>query len=289
MNIQHPALIPGNNSFSIDYALLNESGTIYQVQTFAGPGADGGPTAVCLLPEAPDEHLMLRTARQMNVAVTAFVFPNNHSRVSYSIRYCTRRMPIAACGHATLAAAKIIFECNQADAAIFRTAQGLFIPVKQVNGLIVMTYPQYEWRPVAAPYNLRCSLGLQQPVLNSGWCKELQTLFIETSPALLRTMQPDFTRLEHSHDGTKEVVVTSASDLPEYDYLFRSFCPWMGINEDPATGSVHSVLAGYWQQRTGKTALTAFQASPAGALIYTQVQKAGVEVSGHAELITASS
>ncbi len=64
-----------------------------------------------------------------------------------------------------------------------------------------------------------------------------------------------------------EVVVTSISDTPEYDFLLRSFCPWIGIDEDPVTGSVHTVLAGFWKERLGKEQLKAYQASARGGEI----------------------
>ena len=31
-----------------------------------------------------------------------------------------------------------------------------------------------------------------------------------------------------------------------YDFVSRYFAPWVGIDEDPVTGSAHTVLAPYW-------------------------------------------
>ena len=33
-----------------------------------------------------------------------------------------------------------------------------------------------------------------------------------------------------------------------YDFKSRYFAPWVGIPEDPVTGSAHTVLAPYWSQ-----------------------------------------
>lgn len=37
-----------------------------------------------------------------------------------------------------------------------------------------------------------------------------------------------------------------------YDFYSRYFAPWVGIPEDPVTGSAHTVLAPYWQTVYGK-------------------------------------
>jgi predicted PhzF superfamily epimerase YddE/YHI9 len=38
----------------------------------------------------------------------------------------------------------------------------------------------------------------------------------------------------------------------------------VGIDEDPVTGSAHTVLGPYWSERLGKTELFAYQASKRG-------------------------
>jgi predicted PhzF superfamily epimerase YddE/YHI9 len=65
----------------------------------------------------------------------------------------------------------------------------------------------------------------------------------------------------------------------------RSFCPWIGIDEDPVTGSVHAVLADYWQQRTGKAAMKAYQASAAGGEIFVTAYANKTELAGNATII----
>ena len=37
-----------------------------------------------------------------------------------------------------------------------------------------------------------------------------------------------------------------------YDFMSRYFAPWVGIPEDPVTGSAHTVLAPYWAEILGK-------------------------------------
>lgn len=47
----------------------------------------------------------------------------------------------------------------------------------------------------------------------------------------------------------KGVIVTlKAREGEAYDFYSRYFAPWVGIPEDPVTGSAHTVLGPYWQQ-----------------------------------------
>uniref|UniRef100_UPI00356685A9 PhzF family phenazine biosynthesis protein n=1 Tax=Ilyobacter sp. TaxID=3100343 RepID=UPI00356685A9 len=50
----------------------------------------------------------------------------------------------------------------------------------------------------------------------------------------------------------------------DYDFISRYFNPWAGINEDPVTGTVHTLLAAYWSEILKKDELKAYQASKRG-------------------------
>lgn len=81
------------------------------------------------------------------------------------------------------------------------------------------------------------------------------------------------------------MVITSLSDDKRYDFLLRSFCPWIGIDEDPVTGSVHSVLAGFWEERLGKKSLTAYQASFRGGEVFVKSFAEKVELGGKSVIV----
>jgi predicted PhzF superfamily epimerase YddE/YHI9 len=81
----------------------------------------------------------------------------------------------------------------------------------------------------------------------------------------LRDLNPDFAGL--SSLPVRGFIVTTKSDVPEYDFLSRFFAPAAGINEDPVTGSTHCALTPFWAERLGKNEMTAFQASPRGGVV----------------------
>ncbi|QHT68187.1 PhzF family phenazine biosynthesis protein [Rhodocytophaga rosea] len=81
-------------------------------------------------------------------------------------------------------------------------------------------------------------------------------MFIELSnDHELVQITPNYQAIVESSSQIKEVVIMSPSGNPAYDFLLRSFCPWIGIDEAPVTGSAHAVLAHYWQEKTRKDTL----------------------------------
>ena len=61
------------------------------------------------------------------------------------------------------------------------------------------------------------------------------------------------------------------------------FAPRVGINEDPVTGSAHTLLTPYWAAQLGKTEMLAYQASARGGEIGVRlVENDRVELTGNA-------
>lgn len=254
----------------------------YLIDTFTGPGLRGNPTAVYHLHDMDDEPGMQQLAATLNLPVTAFIRASKPEY--YSIKYFTPTTQIPACGHATLAAAKVAQMHDSARSASFETVNGVIIKTNVVDEVIMMTYPKYELLPLLPEISLLESLKLKDYV-TAGYCPQLETIFIELRSAhQLKTIQPDFLKMVTSHPTTKEVVVTAASNDENYDFLLRSFCPWIGIDEDPVTGSVHSVLAEFWGSRLNKHALKAYQASERGGEIIVRNGTSSVEIGGHSTI-----
>jgi PhzF family phenazine biosynthesis protein len=219
-------------------------------------------------------------ARELNFPVTAFLETKGNEK--YNIRYFTITGEIPACGHATLASAKVVFELTSGDSVQFETIENINLTAIRKDENIFITYPKFTTVNFDIPENMLKSLEIKhyQPI---GFCKELDTLFIELEdPKLLRELQPDYKLLTASTDQVIEVVITSVSDNTDFDFLLRSFCPWIGIDEDPVTGSIHSVLAGFWKNRLGKYELKAYQASQRGGEVIVKASDDKVELGGRA-------
>ena len=258
--------------------------SFYLLDTFTSTIFKGSPTSVCWLNEVIEDKMMLSIAQELNFPVTSFIlFKKNHI---YNIRYFTVTDEIPACGHATLAASEVVFRNSKVNANIsFETIENITITCDKKEGITYMEYPKYEM----INYNLSTqtldALTLKK-FKSVGFCKELDTLFIEINDAKsLRAINPNYQLLKASNSNIKEVVITSISDDKKYDFLLRSFCPWIGINEDPVTGSVHSVLAEFWKIKLNKDKLFAFQASKRGGEIYVWPTDTVVKLGGKSVLV----
>lgn len=79
------------------------------------------------------------------------------------------------------------------------------------------------------------------------------------------------------------VIVTAAADSARaYDFVSRVFAPNVGIDEDPVTGSAHTVLAPYWAERLRHTSLVGLQGSQRLGLVGVELAGDRVIVSGRA-------
>lgn len=253
---------------------------VFYVNTFTDQKHKGNPATVCLLYSDISTGEMQALAKELAVPVTAFIRLGDTPVTATPLRYFTTVTEIPACGHGTLASAAVMLKLSDNTKTAFQTTEGVVIDVKSTGDVIVLTYPKYNLTGMAVPENIVQSLNLQQYV-SAGYCAELETLFIELdNPSLLRSIQPDFGLMTKSNDGIIEVVITSVSDDSKYDFLLRSFCPWIGIDEDPVTGSVHSILAEFWKQRLGRNKLRAYQASNRGGEAYVTAFDDKVELGG---------
>ena len=83
---------------------------IFQVDAFTSKPFAGNPAAVCLTESAPDERWMQQLAAEMNLAETAFAYPDNGQ---LRLRWMTPVVEVDLCGHATLATVHILKELAQ--------------------------------------------------------------------------------------------------------------------------------------------------------------------------------
>lgn len=240
--------------------LIQKPMKTYIVDSFTHEMFKGNPAGVCYPKHELGYDLMLAIAQELNLSETAFIRAKKE-KGEFSIRYFSPKMEIPLCGHATLAAAKIIFEKVATSQITFTTVQDLRLRISRKGQKMEMEFPLYPTHPASAPTALLHALGLEQ-VKHVAYNKETQILLLEIEDAdLLAGLTPDFEALYKSHDSIHGVLLTAASKDGVFDFHSRYFWPWSGTNEDPVTGGTHTFLAKYWADKLGKTVLQSFQAS----------------------------
>jgi PhzF family phenazine biosynthesis protein len=243
---------------------------IFQIDAFAVGPFTGNPAAVCLLEKEADADWMQSVAAEMNLSETAFVAPRTDG---FELRWFTPVSEVDLCGHATLASAHLLWETGrlaEADTARFHTRSGLLTAVR-VDDWIELDFPATPAESIEPPPGLSDLLGSVPKFVGRS---RFDLLLELTDAEELRDLNPDFVGL--SSLPIRGLIVTTKSDVPEFDFLSRFFAPAAGINEDPVTGSAHCALAPFWAERLGKTEMTAYQCSPRGGVV--KVKLAGDRV-----------
>ena len=70
------------------------------------------------------------------------------------------------------------------------------------------------------------------------------------------------------------------------DFVSRFFAPWFGINEDPVTGSAHTILTPYWSKKLDKEEMSASQLSERGGKLEVKiVENNRVEIIGKTSMV----
>ena len=253
---------------------------IYIADAFTDRPYRGNPAAVCLLAQERDEAWMQRVAKEMNLSETAFIRPLGRS---WELRWFTPKAEVDLCGHATLAAAHVLWESGRlalADGAQFHTRSGLLVVKRGAGGWMEMDFPALPPTAVHASQALLQALGLERLLYAGG--NGMDLLVEVESEADLLALKPDCERLALL--PARGVIATCRSESQAYDFKSRAFYPGIGVNEDPVTGSAHCALAPYWAARLGKTEMTAYQASPRGGML--RVRTAGERVALEGQAVT---
>lgn len=262
-----------------------EHSNFFFLDTFSSKEFQGNPTPIYLMKNTYSKEKMKQLAKEFNAPVTVFVQGENNGN-TYRIFYFTVKGEIPACGHGTLGAAYVLFNQNRHLTSVdFVTKEGILLTATKNDGTTFIQYPKFDYLEAVPNDNLKEALGIKH-YKSCFFCQELETLFIELVNAeAVRGIQPDFNKLIQSTDTIKEVVVMGPSDNDSIDFILRSFCPWIGIDEDPVTGSIHSVLGHFWKSRLNKDVLQVRQASARGGNLTIMPLKNAVKIGGDCKIL----
>jgi len=244
--------------------------TLYQVDAFADRLFKGNPAAVCPLQEWLPDLTMQAIAMENNLSETAFFVSEDQG---WHIRWFTPKNEVKLCGHATLASAYIYFRYidNAADQVVFNSLSGP-LTVSRDDDRLTLDFPVKRAEPVPAPTILGQALGAEplEILAADDW------LIVLDSEETVRKLQPDMTLLKQLE--RRGVIVTARGR--ECDFVSRFFAPKYGIDEDPVTGSAHTMLIPFWAERLGRERLKARQLSARGGELYCALKGERVSISG---------
>jgi PhzF family phenazine biosynthesis protein len=247
--------------------------TLYQVDAFAEKVFEGNPAAVIPLKNWLADDIMQKIALENNLSETAFFIPFENG---FHIRWFTPLAEVNLCGHATLATAHVLFNhLNYSEKEISFQSRGGILKVKKENSMIVLDFPASILSEIEIPSEVAKAFHIQPLACFKG--KDDYMLIFENENAVSQ-LKPDFQQLVNAK--TRGVICTSKSE--KYDFVSRFFAPAVGVNEDPVTGSAHTMLIPYWSKELGKKEIIAKQVSARGGVLHCKNSGERVEIGGKA-------
>lgn len=248
---------------------------MYQVDAFASRVFEGNSAVIVPLDEWLPEHTMQAIAMENNLSETAFFVP---SGTGFHIRWFTPTKEVKLCGHATLAAAFVLF--NQLEyqhkTIHFDSLSGALSVTQQTNGRLTLDFPEQMPTICDAPDALIDGLG-KVPMT----CLQHENyIAVFETQAQIESLTPNFEQLKQLN--LQGVIATAPGN--EHDFVARFFAPKFGINEDPVTGSAYTQLTPYWSKQLNQTQHRARQLSERGGEISCALKNGRVMISGQAVL-----
>lgn len=262
---------------------------LYWIDSFSREIFRGNPAGVVPLATWLPDDLMRRIAFENGFAETAFFVRTGPDR--FHLRWFTPAVEVDLCGHATLAAAFVLFtQLGQPGNGItFDSRSGPLTVTRRAAGLLELDFPS---TPPAletdAAIARAVAAALGAPPVWLGRSK-FDRFAVVADAAAVRALQPDLALVAAS--GGRGLIVTAPGE-GGCDFVSRFFAPQSGVPEDPVTGSAHSALVPYWAGQLGKTILHARQISARGGDLWCELVRSTdasavgdrVKISGHAAL-----
>jgi len=253
----------------------------YHVDAFTGELFAGNPAGVCILSAFLPDSILQKLAAENRHSETAFVVPRADG--DFDLRWFTPKVEDDLCGHATLASAYVLaLRKHKVWPVRFHTRSGI-LTVAQRQDSFEMDFPAMPPRPCETPVGLLPALGLKDYGLKTALVmKSRDYLVVVDQAEQVRALSPDIAALAKLDAGRGTIV--AAPGEGDVDYVCRMFLPSAGIDEDPATGSIHCTLAPYWAGRLGKETFRARQLSARGGYVQCTIAGDRVKIAGRARL-----
>ena len=240
--------------------------SFYQVDVFSNKLFGGNPLAVFLNGEDFAEYQLQQVAKEMNLSETTFISPPSHPDADFDVRIFTPGKEIPFAGHPTLGTAFVLKHAGLIPSTknhlLLNFKSGLVSVYLQDDGIILMKTPKGKiLKTFSNNKEVAESLGLK--VNNIDPDLPIQTV-TTGFPALLvpittlesiKEMVVDLVLLKPLLEQEKVDMVypfTRQTFDQKNSIHARGFAPFIGIPEDPGTGSVASALGFYLHEKNPK-------------------------------------
>jgi PhzF family phenazine biosynthesis protein len=258
---------------------------VYLVDAFTAKPFRGNPAGVCIVEEFPSSCEMQKLSTYYNWSEISFVKCLSNNR--FHIRWFSPADEAPLCGHATIAAAHVLFsqKLAQCENIIFEYNSGTIQAILNNNNSISISFPIKPIHTCSdVPFSIREIIEIEQ---------HLEILKDDSIYVIVLNSADDVIRAVPNFDAIKKIdaraIAITGAGNGDFDFSSRYFAPRVGIYEDPVCGSMHCRLAYYWKFALNKLKFRAFQASHRSGVLDVEVIESQtppvVRISGDAILI----
>lgn len=251
---------------------------VFFVDAFTDRVFSGNGAAVAPLDEWLATETLQLMAREHNLSETVFLVPTpNDAEHDYHIRWFTPTVEAQICGHATLAAAHVLWRHLEyaGDQLRLHSRSGMLKVEQGREGRLVLDFPAFEVSPevdTALIEQIAEAIGTRPVEVHKATSPVndlCETIAVFERASEVQALSPIFAKV--GEVPRSAIIATAPGEAgSELDFVSRYFCPQSGIDEDPVTGTGHCVLAPYWSDRLGQHSLRARQISARGGDVLCQ-------------------
>ncbi|MGD1805271.1 PhzF family phenazine biosynthesis protein [Dapis sp. BLCC M126] len=230
----------------------------YIVDVFAETKYTGNQLAVFTGAEVANlsDEEMLQIAREMNYSETTFILSSEQRNGGYDVRIFTPAKELPFAGHPTLGTAYIIQReiiQNQVEQVVLNLAVGQ-IPVSWKDNVLWMrqnvpTFAEkHEVETLAEVLNVQIvDIDTRFPIQEVSTGMPFVIVPLKTLADLKKAKVnlDKYYQFIQTVKATEILIFSPETYKSINDLSVRMFAPYLGITEDPATGSANGCLAGY--------------------------------------------
>ena len=236
----------------------------YQVDVFSDELFGGNPLAVFLRGEDFKEAQFQQMAREMNLSETTFVLPSSHPDADFDVRIFTPEKELPFAGHPTLGTAFVLGHAGLVPSTQNHVRLNFKVGVIQVDlqeddkifmtqppGKILQTFTNTE--EVAQVLGLTAN-NIDLPVQTASTGFPALLVPINSLRAMQRiVLNLSLLKVLLEEAGVDMIYPFTRQTLDQKSSVHaRGFAPFVGIPEDPATGSVAGALGYYLKDKNPK-------------------------------------
>jgi len=224
----------------------------------------GNPLAVFLRGEDFKEAQFQQMAREMNLSETTFVLPSSHPDADFDVRIFTPEKELPFAGHPTLGTAFVLRHAGLVPSTQNHVRLNFKVGVIQVDlqeddkifmtqppGKILQTFTNTE--EVAQVLGLTAN-NIDLPVQTASTGFPALLVPINSLRAMQRiVLNLSLLKVLLEEEGVDMIYPFTRQTLDQKSSVHaRGFAPYVGIPEDPATGSVAGALGYYLKDKNPK-------------------------------------